>query len=360
MTERLLAVWVEALGEESPDGSTLREHAALLDALTILCPFTESIRLGLLVLPLRGPSRFFGGEGAVLDAGRQSVRDVTGHEPLLGVADGLFCAEVAARRGLVLASGATDLFRRSLPLSVLGRKDVATTCQRLGLHTVGSFADLDAARVAERFNGHALTLHRVARGESAELDGQRDLKLARRLGQLRGEDGVGDEQLGFFGQRGAGDLRAEAAAHRVRRRLGVDAVVVAALRGGRVPEDRATLVPWGSPSSKVRDGAPWPGQMRAPSPATTLAHPVAVQLRDGEDHQIVMEPRGFLSEPPGALLFSSQLRRDVVWHAGPWPLVERWWSLNRRRAHLQVLLATGEALLLTAEASRWWLVGIYD
>jgi nucleotidyltransferase/DNA polymerase involved in DNA repair len=360
MTERLLAVWVEALGEESPDGSTLREHAALLDALTILCPFTESIRLGLLVLPLRGPSRFFGGEGAVLDAVRQSVRDVTGHEPLLGVADGLFCAEVAARRGLVLASGATDLFRRSLPLSVLGRKDVATTCQRLGLHTVGSFADLDAARVAERFNGHALTLHRVARGESAELDGQRDLKLARRLGQLRGEDGVGDEQLGFFGQRGAGDLRAEAAAHRVRRRLGVDAVVVAALRGGRVPEDRATLVPWGSPSSKVRDGAPWPGQMRAPSPATTLAHPVAVQLRDGEDHQIVMEPRGFLSEPPGALLFSSQLRRDVVWHAGPWPLVERWWSLNRRRAHLQVLLATGEALLLTAEASRWWLVGIYD
>jgi protein ImuB len=50
----------------------------------------------------------------------------------------------------------------------------------------------------------------------------------------------------------------------------------------------------------------------------------------------------------------------VVWHAGPWPLMERWWSLSRRRAHLQVLLASGEALLLTAESSRWWLVGIYD
>jgi nucleotidyltransferase/DNA polymerase involved in DNA repair len=358
--ERLLAVWVEALCEEAPGGSTLRDYSTLLDALTILCPFTEPVRLGLLVLPVRGPSRFFGGEEAVLAAVAQTVRDVTGHEPSLGVADGLFCAEVAAHRGLVVAPGGTEQFRRSLSLKALGRKDVATTCQRLGLHTVGSFADLEPARVAERFNKHALALHRVARGESPELDGQRDPKLVGRLRQLRGEDAVGDEQMGFFGQRGAGDDRAEAAAHRVRRRLGADAVVVASLRGGRVPEDRAALVPWGSPPSGVRDSAPWPGQLRAPSPATTLAHPVAVQLRDGDDHQIVMGSRGFLSEPPGVLLFSNQTRRDVVWHAGPWPLMERWWSLSRRRAHLQVLLASGEALLLTAESSRWWLVGIYD
>jgi protein ImuB len=216
------------------------------------------------------------------------------------------------------------------------------------------------ARVAERFNKHALALHRVARGELFELDAQRDLKLARRLRQLRGEEEVGDEQLGFFGQRGAGDDRADAAAHRVRRRLGAEAVVVASLRGGRVPEDRATLVPWGSPLSTSRDSAPWPGQMRAPSPATTLARPVAVQLRDASDHLVVMEGRGFLSEPPATLLFSHQLRREVIWHAGPWPLVERWWVLNRRRAHLQILLVSGEALLLTAESNRWWLAGIYD
>ena len=41
-------------------------------------------------------------------------------------------------------------------MEVLGRKDLATTCQRLGLHTVGAFADLDPARVGERFNRHAL------------------------------------------------------------------------------------------------------------------------------------------------------------------------------------------------------------
>jgi nucleotidyltransferase/DNA polymerase involved in DNA repair len=358
--ERLLAIWIEALSEEAPDGSTLRDHLALLDALSVLCPFTESVRLGLFALPVRGPSRFFGGEAAVMENVRSTVMEVTGHAPSLGIADGLFCAEACARLGLVLEPGATESFRRSLPLSALGRKDVATTCQRLGLHTVGSFADLDVARVGERFNRHALVLHRVARGELFELDTQRDLKLATRLAQLRGEDDRLDEQMGFFGSRGAGDDRADAAAHRVRRRLGADAVVVASLRGGRVPEDRATLVPWGSPKSVTRDVAPWPGQMRAPSPATTLTRPVAVQLRDAQNHPVVMGARGFLSEVPTTLLFSHQLRREVVWYAGPWPLVERWWSLNRRRAHVQILLVSGEALLLTAESNRWWLAGIYD
>lgn len=358
--ERLLAIWIEALSDEASDGSTLRDHLALLDALSVLCPFTESVRVGLFVLPIRGPSRFFGGEAAVMENVRSTVVELTGHEPSLGIADGLFCAEACARRGLVLEPGATASFRRSLPLSALGRKDVATTCQRLGLHTVGAFADLDTARVGERFNKHALALHRVARGEVFELAEQRDLKLATRLAQLRGEEDRRDEQLGFFGSRGAGDDRADAAAHRVRRRLGADAVVVASLRGGRVPEDRATLVPWGSPKSAARDVAPWPGQMRAPSPATTLTRPVAVQLRDGNDRPVVMGARGFLSETPTTLLFSHQLRREVIWHAGPWPLVERWWTLNRRRAHLQVLLVTGEALLLTAESSKWWLAGIYD
>jgi nucleotidyltransferase/DNA polymerase involved in DNA repair len=358
--ERLLAVWIETLGEEKPDGSSLRDYLAVLDALTVLCPFTEPVRLGLLVLPVRGPSRFFGGEEAVLHAVRQSVRDLVGCEPSLGVADGLFCAELAARAGVVVRPGETDSFRRAQPLSVLGREDLTTTCRRLGLHTMGSFADLERARVAERFSTSVLQLHRVARGESSELGDQRDPRLAKRLRNLRGDDGLADEQIGFFGQRGAGDDRAQAAAYRVRNRLGADAVVVASLRGGRVPEDRATLVPFGSPASAVVDDAPWPGQLRAPAPAMTLRHRVAVQLHDEHGEQISMGSRGLLSATPASLLFSSQARREVVWHAGPWPLVERWWALNRRRAHLQVVLVTGEAVLLAAELSRWWVVGIYD
>jgi len=210
--ERLLALWIEPLATEQPDGSTMRDTLALLDTLSELCPFSEAVRLGLFVLPVRGPSRFFGGLDAVMRVVRQCVLDVVGVEPSLGVAEGLFCAELAAHEKVVVASGASDAFRRAQPLSVLGRKDLATTCQRLGLHTLGAFADLASARVAERFNKHALTLHAVARGERAELEGQRDPRLARRLAQLRGEEDLFEEQQGFFGQRGAGDDRAEAAA----------------------------------------------------------------------------------------------------------------------------------------------------
>jgi nucleotidyltransferase/DNA polymerase involved in DNA repair len=358
--ERLLAIHVEALSEEAPDGSTLRDYLALLGALSILCPFTEPVRLGLYTLPIRGPGRFFGGEEAVLDVVAHTVRDVVGHEASLGIADGLFCAEIAARGRVLVAPGTTDSFRRAQPLGALGRKDLVTTCRRLGLHTVGSFADLERARVAERFNTHALVLHRVARGELGELPTQRDRKLGQRLARQRGEGERRDEQVGFFGGRGAGDDRAHEAAHRVRRRLGASAVMVASLCGGRVPEDRATLVPWGSPASSARDSAPWPGQLRAPSPATTLQHRVVVQLRDDADKAVVMGSRGFLSADPTTLLFSSQIRRDVVWYAGPWPSLEQWWGTSRRRAHLQLVLGSGEAVLLACESRHWWLVGIYD
>ncbi len=358
--ERLLALWIETLSEEKPDGSTLRDYLAVLDALTVLCPFTEPVRLGLLVLPVRAPSRFFGGETAVLDAVRQSVRDLIGCEPSLGVADGLFCAELAAREGVVLVPGGSESFRRSQPIDTLGRKDLATTCRRLGLHTVGSFADLPPARVAERFSTSVLELHRVARGELSELRTQRDATLARRLRGERGESEPTSEQMGFFGQRGAGDDRAQAAAYRVRQRLGVDAVMVASLRGGRAPEDRASLVPFGSPPFPTLEAAPWPGQFRAPAPAMTLRHRVAVQLQDQSGEPVRVGSRGLLSAEPSSLLFSNQARHEVVWHAGPWPLVERWWVIDRRRAHLQVVLAHGEAVLLVAELDRWWIVGMYD
>jgi protein ImuB len=91
-----------------------------------------------------------------------------------------------------------------------------------------------------------------------------------------------------------------------------------------------------------------------------LAHPVPLQLRDAANRPVVLNARGVLSAEPTAVIFSSPLRREIIWHAGPWPLVERWWSRRRRRAHLQMVLASGEALLVVAESSRWWLVGIYD
>lgn len=358
--ERLLAVWIEELSFESGNGETARIMNSLREALLLLCPFTETIRFGLFALPVRGPSRFFGGEEAVVGAVLECVFDVANARAKVGIGEGLFCAELAAKAELVLAPGVSMEFLRAQPLSVLGRKDLTSTGHRLGIHTVGSFADIAPARIAERFNRHAFQLHRVAKGELAELPGQRDATVMQRLAVVSEEANPVREQLGFFGQRGAGELRAEAAAKRVRHRLGPESVQVANLAGGRTPQDRTAMVPWGAPGPAKGNGAPWPGEVGYPSPVTALRHPITVQLRDSADRPVVVGERGVLSSPPAYIMFSPPQRRLITWHAGPWPLVERWWQQSRKRAQMQILLDGGEAMLLAYENQSWWLSGIYD
>ena len=106
--------------------------------------------------------------------------------------------------------------------------------------------------------------------------------------------------------------------------------------------------------------APWQGQLRAPSPATVFTRGVAVELLGAANVTVRVDARGTLNTPPTTFAFASGGARGVTWYAGPWPLVERWWAISRRRAHLQVLLDTGEALLLATESGRWSLAGVYD
>jgi protein ImuB len=52
--------------------------------------------------------------------------------------------------------------------------------------------------------------------------------------------------------------------------------------------------------------------------------------------------------------------RLVAW-AGPWPMVERWWTPEvRRRVHLQVALEGGRALLLSCSQGVWVCEAVYD
>jgi protein ImuB len=50
----------------------------------------------------------------------------------------------------------------------------------------------------------------------------------------------------------------------------------------------------------------------------------------------------------------------VVGWAGPWPVTERWWSVRRRRARVQVVTADGVARLLCTERGQWWVEALYD
>ncbi|MFC5661760.1 hypothetical protein ACFP3U_02045 [Kitasatospora misakiensis] len=83
---------------------------------------------------------------------------------LVGVADGLFAAVLAARAGVLVPAGRTAEFLAPYPVTALGDAGLAELLDRLGLPTVGAFAALPAESVADRFGPTGTTAHRLARG----------------------------------------------------------------------------------------------------------------------------------------------------------------------------------------------------
>jgi hypothetical protein len=321
------------------------------------------VRLGVCALPARGPARFFGGEEAVADLLATTVEE----EVCIGVADGLFAAILAARSELIVPPGTTADFLATWSVGTLARPDLAVTLQRLGITTLGQFAALPAANVSDRFGADAAACHAVARGESGELFGLRDRGIERRMRVARGEDPErGDRppppvQPGFFGGASEADLRAARSFVKVQERLGIEAVLIGRLRGGRDPASRSVLVPWGSPET---DGgpaeAPWPGQLPPPAPTDVPAVPPRAELLDGEGNPVVVSGRGLLPAPIDRLSVDGGPWEEVAAWAGPWPVTERWWSAWRRRARLQVVTADGVARLLCTERGQWWVEALYD
>jgi protein ImuB len=126
----------------------------------------EVTRPGLCALGVRGPARYFGGEEAL--AGQLTAALAgRGFGCRIGIADGLFAAELAARdgrAGMVVPPGGTPRFLADQPVAALGSADLADLLIRLGLRTLGEFAALPAADAADRFGVPGSVAHRLARG----------------------------------------------------------------------------------------------------------------------------------------------------------------------------------------------------
>jgi hypothetical protein len=359
---RFVVAWCPSLLREGKGGEEPRRFADVLDAVVELAPFARAVRLGVLAIPSKGPSRFFGGERAFCERLVHLVGEQLGDEGVVvGAAEGLFASVLAARSSQLVPPGAAPSFLAPWSIATLRDPDLAAACQRLGLHTLGQFGHLPEARVLERFGLDAVRRHRVARGIDGELPGLRDHAALRRLDAVRHRDVPRDVQRGFFGERGVADLRAAAAVARLERQLGHGAITIARLGAGRTPEERAALVPWGTTAAVEGDPlAPWPGRLPSPSPASIPSRALAVSLLDADGARVVVSAGGLLSATPARLQFDTGPAHPVAGHCGPWPMAERWWVVARRRAHLQVLCDDGLAVLLRAERSRWWLSGIYD
>jgi protein ImuB len=244
------------------------------------------------------------------------------------------------------------------------------TCTRLGIE-----AETEHAEVLSRLWRHEGGLGATAIADRVrwQLDGwlHGSARPSGGISKLRlvPDQVVTDagRQLGFWGGAREADERAARAVARLQGILGPDAVTVPERRGGRGPGERVGLVPahavrLGAPVSTQEADQPWPGHVPAPSPAIVHPDPLAAELLDLEGRPVHVTGRGVLQVDGRHGVPATLNRIEVTGWAGPWPCEERWWdpAAHRRRARLQVVLATGAAHLLCVEGGRWAIEATYD
>jgi protein ImuB len=186
----------------------------------------------------------------------------------------------------------------------------------------------------------------------------------------------GSEQDYLWGGVSGADSRAHRAMERIQGLVGAESVLVPEEQGGRTPRDRALLVPWGQEPPAVRRGdLPWPGRLPDPAPATVLAVPEPIGLLDAGGRPVSVTFRLDVTASPTWAVVNGETVAVEAW-AGPWPVVERWWSEGGdRRAFLQVALADGRAVLVACRVgspredpsgrsacppSEWVMEAVYD
>lgn len=145
-----------------------RAFEAVVAAVADLVPAVEVARAGLLLLPARGPARYFGGEqplrARVLDAARAAIGVAGAPPPGCGIADGALAAALAARRSAVVPAGGSRRFLAPFPVTVLGYPELVPLLHRLGIRTVGEFAELPPESVLAYFGREAAHLHTLVTG----------------------------------------------------------------------------------------------------------------------------------------------------------------------------------------------------
>lgn len=146
-----------------------RAFEPVIDAIEAIAPGVEVIRPGVCAVAARGPSRYFGGEHAFADALHAHL-EVVGYSAVIGIADGPFAAEQAARSGLDIGyaefpPGESAKCLAGLSINLLERPELVDLLRRLGIRTLGQFAELPRRQVLARFGTDGALAHRLASGE---------------------------------------------------------------------------------------------------------------------------------------------------------------------------------------------------
>ncbi len=160
------------------DADPVRDHrvfAPLVTEIEARAPGVQLRAPGLCILRARGPARYYGGERSAAQALLAAFAEAGIGDVRMGIADGPFAAEVAARWGTqgafdirIVPEGETSSFLAPLPVTVLDEvtgESVAGLFAKLGIQSLGAVADLSRERLVERFGVRGQRLHALVAGE---------------------------------------------------------------------------------------------------------------------------------------------------------------------------------------------------
>ena len=147
-----------------------RAFEPIIAAMEELVPGVQVLRPGLCAVRVRGAARYYGGEKAagLFLAGRADEEGAGGAR--VGIADGIFTADQAARRTEsvnIVPAGEAAGFLAPLGIGLLDDAQLVTLLRRLGIRTLGAFAQLAAADVFTRFGPGGARLHALASGRDS-------------------------------------------------------------------------------------------------------------------------------------------------------------------------------------------------
>ena len=154
-------------------GCTPRELNELAQCITDIAPLIEIVDEEHVLVPMRGPSRYFGGDEAV--AQRILAFSTTlsvGSELRIGVADGRLSALIAARYGApmhIVEKGRSREFLSGLSVEELHAfthiaPNTLSLLSRLGLGTLGKVAATNRQLLSDRFGPEGNTLFVLCNG----------------------------------------------------------------------------------------------------------------------------------------------------------------------------------------------------
>ena len=159
------------------------EFEPVLTRVEAVAAGVEALRPGLLVLAARGVARYYGGEAQALEKLADAAA-VPGVDCVVGIADDIITAILAARRGALVPAGAGEQFRAGVSLAELRAEEslglpeaLAQTWRDLGLRTLGDVAALPKSSVASRFGAEGAYWHDVACHGQARLVAPRSVPL---------------------------------------------------------------------------------------------------------------------------------------------------------------------------------------